>query len=78
MTPSIAGFQSHDTFSAWWSTPNENAVVGPNYLFIIWLLILVLVAHIYNLTKFGRFHKAQSGNMCKVDHQTLSCIKVLK
>ena len=30
-----------------------------------------LVTHtcIYNLTKFARFHKAQSGDMCKVDHQ---------
>ena len=29
---------------------------------------MCLVAHIYNLTKFARF-KAQSDNMCKVDHQ---------
>ena len=41
-----------------------------NYL--LWELILCLVAHIYNLTKFGGFYKAQSGNMCKVDHQALS------
>lgn len=24
----IAGFQTLDTFSAWWSTPNGNTVVG--------------------------------------------------
>ena len=24
----IARFQSHDMFSAWWSTPNGNTVVG--------------------------------------------------
>ena len=31
----------------------------------------------YNLTKFVRFHKAQSVSMCKVDHQALSYVKVL-
>ena len=46
-----------------------------NYL--LWELTLCLVAHIYNFTKFGGFHKAQSGNMCKVDHQALSYVKVL-
>jgi hypothetical protein len=25
---SIAGFQSHDKFSAWWSTPNGNTFIG--------------------------------------------------
>ena len=53
-------------------TQSSNRV---NYL--LWELILCLVAHIYNLTKFGGFHKAQSGNMCKVDHQALSYVKVL-
>ena len=38
---------------------------------------MCLVAHIYNLTKFARF-KAQSDNMCKVDHQGLSYVKVLR
>ena len=41
------------------------------------VLTLCLVAPIYNLTKFACFHKAQSGNMCKVDHQVLSYVKVL-
>ena len=31
----------------------------------------------YNLTKFARVYGAQSGNMCKVDHQALSYSKVL-
>ena len=31
----------------------------------------------YNLTKFARVDGAQSGNMCKVDHQALSYVKVL-
>ena len=30
-----------------------------------------------DLTKFARFHEAQSGNMGKVDHQALSYVKVL-
>ena len=32
---SIARFHSRDTFSAWWSTPNGNTVVGSSSLFII-------------------------------------------
>ena len=31
----------------------------------------------YNLTKFACIYGAQSGNMCKVDHQALSYVKVL-
>ena len=31
----------------------------------------------YNLTKFARVYGEQSGNMCKVDHQELSYVKVL-
>ena len=31
----------------------------------------------YNLTKFARVYGAQSGNMCKFDHQALSYSKVL-
>ena len=58
------------------STPDGNAIVGSSLLFSI-RIDFVFVAHIYNLTKFSRFHKAQSGNMCKVDHQVLSCVKVL-
>ena len=38
---------------------------------------MCLVARIYNLTKFARFHKPQSDNMCKVYHQTLSYVEVL-
>ena len=41
------------------------------------VLTLCLVARIYNLTKFVRFHKARGGNMCKVDQQALSYVKVL-
>ena len=41
------------------------------------LFMLYLVAHIYNLKKFGGFYKAQRDNMCKVDHQALSYVKVL-
>ena len=29
------------------------------------------ITYIYNLTKFTFFHKAQSRNMSKVDHQAL-------
>ena len=36
-----------------------------------------MVARTYNLKKFVRFHKAQSGNMCKVEHQALSYVKLL-
>ena len=39
------------------------------------VLTLCLVAHIYNLTKFARCHKAQNRNMCKVDYQALSYIE---
>ena len=31
----------------------------------------------YYLTKFARVYGAQSGNMCKVDHQALFYVKVL-
>ena len=41
------------------------------------VLNLYLVAHIYNVAIFARFHKARSGNLCKVDHQALSYVKVL-
>ena len=27
--PPIAGFHSRGKFSAWWSTPNGNTVIGP-------------------------------------------------
>ena len=37
---------------------------------------LRFVARIYNLTKFARIHKAQSGNMCKVNHPALSYVEV--
>ena len=40
------------------------------------VLTLRLVARIYNLTKFARIHKAQSGNMCKVNHPALSYVEV--
>ena len=58
------------------STPEGNAIVGSSLLFSF-SIDFVFVAHIYNLTKFSRFHKAQSGSMCKVDHQVLCYIKVL-
>jgi hypothetical protein len=31
----IAGFQSRDTISAWWSTPNRNTFIGSSSIFII-------------------------------------------
>ena len=63
----IAGFLSRGIFHGW--LLNGNIVVGSQ------VLILLLVARIFTL--LSRFHKAQSGNMCKVDHQALSHVKVL-
>ena len=34
-----------------------------------WVLTLCMVARLYSFTKFSRFHKIQSGNMCNVDHK---------
>ena len=45
--------------------------------FLLLALTVWLVARIYNLTRFTRFHKAKIGNTCKVDHQALSYVKVL-
>ena len=65
----IAGFLSRGIFHGWLTTLNGNIVVGSQ------VLTLLLVARIFTL--LTRFHKAQSGNMCKVDHQALSHVKVL-
>ena len=72
----IAGFQSRDAFSAWLSTPNSgNTVVGSSKFFV-WTLCLE--AHIKKFHGIlPRFCKAQCGDMCKVDHQALSCVEVL-
>ena len=46
--------------------------------YLLYVLTLCLVARIYNLTKFAsRFHRTLCGNMYKVDHQTLSYVKIL-
>ena len=42
-----------------------------------YILSLCLVAHIYNLTTVVCFHKTQNDNICKVDQQALSYVKVL-
>ena len=67
----IAGFQSRDVFSA--------RVVNSKWKhkYLSWVLTLCLVARMFNLTKFPYFHKAPSDNMCKVDRQALSNVKVL-
>ena len=41
------------------------------------VLTLCLVARIYGLKKFARFHKVQKRNLCKVDHKALCYVKVL-
>ena len=72
----IAGFQSRDTFSTWWSTQMETQLSDQVY-YLLYVLTLFLVACIYNLAKFAQFHKAESGNMRKVDYQALPYIKIL-
>ena len=36
-----------------------------------------MVARVYNLTKFARFHEEQTDNMYRVKHQAYSYVKVL-
>ena len=45
--------------------------------YLLYVLTLCLIARMYNLTKFARLHRTQSGNMCKLDHRALSHVKVL-
>ena len=71
----IAGFQSRDTFSTWWSTPKGNTVVGSSSLFIIDIALVFSSTYI-QMTTFARFHEPQSGKNCKGDHQALSYVKV--
>ena len=53
-------------------------VIGLSQVFIIGIdLVFCKQASACSLTKLARFNKAESGNMCKVDHQALSCVKVL-
>ena len=72
----IAGFQSRDTLSAWWSTQMETQLSDQVY-HLLYVLTLFLVASVYNLAKFAQVHKAESGNKRKVDYQALSYIKIL-
>ena len=36
-----------------------------------------MAAHVYNSVKYARFHKAQIRNICNVENQALSFVKVL-
>ena len=56
----IAGFQSRDT---------RLALGGQ-------LQMETGIDLVFGITYIHRFHKAQSGNMCKVDHQALSYVNV--
>ena len=56
----IAGFQSRDTLSAWWSIPNGNTVIRSSLLYIIGIDLVfgTTYCHICYLTKFAHFHKS--------------------
>ena len=74
----LAGFQSRDAFSAWWSTPNSgNTVVGSSKFSSSSVDVAFGSTYKQFHGIFSRFCKAQCGDMRKVDHQALSCVKVL-